>query len=51
MALCTIAMWFVCCLVLIACMGLLREWRTTKFRCLTLVASDVQLCQPGEKRE
>ena len=37
--------------VFIVGMGLLIEWRTMQFRCLTLVASDIQLCQPGDKRE
>jgi hypothetical protein len=37
--------------VFIVGMGLLKEWRTMQFRCLTLVASDIQLCQLGDKRE
>ncbi len=38
-------------IVLIVGMELLKEWRTMQFCCLTLVASDIQLCQPGDKRE
>ncbi|AQZ84111.1 hypothetical protein EC780_00995 [Escherichia coli] len=40
-----------CSLFLSSAWGFYIEWRTMQFRCLTLVASDIQLCQPGDKRE